>query len=524
MTETEKAAAELSSTIRGISDQIKAQGGQVGDLTAKVDAVSKAQLELSQAVAAQARAAREQAVKGGSERDLDGYVMRSDAVGGELRGSVRIAGDQALQIEGGYRTAVVRGETYRSWAWGLLDDPSPRTEAQLRLQRAAESRAIARRLGVAYTPRLDAEVVSAARSCGAQVEKIFADSAGIGAEWVPDTFLPELERDVMAPTGFAALFRQRVMVPGTSKIPSRSGRVRAYKGAVPTGNNPADGTISTWSTSSSSLDAVPFYVAAQVDRDFDEDSIIAIIPEIREEMGSAMRWAIDDAIVNGDTAATHQDSINAWDGRGELGGTAGLGTTADHRRAWLGLRARAADLTSMTTDQSGAKTFAGLLTALGKLGAKNLMNARMGQEGNRVIVAPSWEYFFTTMLSWSEFLTWDKAGPYASALTGYVGPSGSPLLPGQVGFLQGFLPVCIPAPLTADLASTGLYTGSGATTGMLQFDASRFEFCVRQGMRFETAARIENNTVTAVARGRFLFRAQDAVASTIKDVHYSFNL
>jgi hypothetical protein len=526
MTEAEKAAAELAHKLAGIQNDVKAQGGQVTDLAAKIEAVQTAQLQVRQAVEATHRAERERSVQGGTERDLMFYTAKSDAMTSENRKSFQVAGDDAVQMVGDFRKAVSGNEVYRTWHPGLLDDPNPRTTEQLRLQRAVERRSIARSLlERKHTPLLDAEVRSAAAACGPVVAKIFADSAGIGAEWVPDTFLPELERDVQAPTGFAALFRQRMVSPGTIKIPSRSsGRLRAYVNGVPTTNNPADALISTWTTSNNSIDTKPLYVAAQVERDFDEDSIIAIMPEIREEMARAFGWAIDDAIINGDTNATHQDAIATWDGRGELGGTSGLGTTADHRRAWLGLRARAADLTSMTTDQTAAKTFAGLLVALAKLGPKNLMNSRMGQGGNRVVVAPSWEYFFSTMLSWSEFLTWDKAGPYASALTGSLGPNQAPLLPGQVGFLSGFLPVCIPAPLTADLASTGLYTGSGTTTGMLQFDASRFEFVTRMGMRFETATRIENNTVTAVARGRYLFRAQDAVASTIKDVHYSYNL
>jgi hypothetical protein len=184
-------------------------------------------------------------------------------------------------------------------------------------------------------------------------------------------------------------------------------------------------------------------------------------------------------------------------------------------------------LTSLgATDQGAAKTWAGLKAALAKLGSANMMLGYADNIANIVVLA-SWEYFFNTMIEFPEFASWDKVGDLASIITGKLGSvGGTPggLLPMQVGFVSGFIPVCIAPAITADLAATGLYTGSGATTGMLQLDRSRYEYVLRKGLTIEQEVDIRNNTHTVVARGRSLFRALDAPAAGIRDVHYSFNL
>lgn len=516
----ESEAEKVAKIIHDIKTDLSAK---TADLDKKIEVTRTAMHDLQQAQIAAHRAAEE--AKLGTRSDLDGlYVQR--AVDPKDAAQYLTAKDgPAVQLGGHFVTEIDRGQIVRSWRPGLLDD-QPRCREQLELQRAVTRRNLVRmhlHSSRRFTPRLDAEVREAAKACGPVVAKIFADSTGIGAEWVPDTFLPELERDVLVPSNFASIFPRRNLPPGGVKIPQRSGRLRVYRHAAPSADNPASVSLSTLTTANSQIDPASAYVATQIDREFEEDSIIAILPELSAEMVRAIQFAEDDSIIHGDTAASHQDTIAAWDNRGELG-SSGLGTSADHRKRWIGLRPRAYDLTSMTTDQSAAQTFAGLRTALAKLSARSMMGGYMA--GSNIIVAPSWEYFFTKMLdatAFAEFSTFEKVGALASVLTGKLGNGG--LLPGQVGFLQGFIPVVIPWPLGADLETSGLYTnGSGAKTGMLQFDRTRFEYCVRQGAMLESATDITNNTQTLVMRFRTLFRALDTAAATVKDVHFSYNL
>lgn len=534
-------AAKLAAELKAIRDAQSANGDKMASMERAIDGMQTLQRSIQQQTEAAARAAVEQ--RAGTVADHSFYSVKGDPgeLGPDARQHVRAVDGVAVQLTGCVRQRVLpRSQgVQRSWAWGLLDDPNPRSKEQLRLQRAVTNRSIVRaamapptgtsaseaRNWRPFTPALDAEVVDAAKACGPEVAKIFSDSAGIGAEWVPDTYVPDLERDVVVPSGFTGLFPQRILPPGGTKIPNISGHLRVYKHSAPSSDDPANATLSTITTGNNQIDPVHGVVAVQIDRDADEDSILAVLPELREKMIQAIMFARDDSSINGDSAATHQDAIAAWNVRSRLG-TSNLGGSNDHRRRWRGLRARAYDLTSMTTDQNLVQTWAGMRTAIAKLSPDNLMIGHGDPSAQNIVVALSWEYFFAKVLDFDEFQSWDKVGAFASDLTGRLGLGQGPggILPGQVGFVSGFVPVVVGYPITADLATTGLYTGSGSTTGMLVFDRSRFEYCIRQDMRIESAVDIRSNVTNVVARVRDVLREKDAVSSSIKDVHWSFNL
>lgn len=528
----ESQAQELAKTIKDLRDAKERDGKELGELRAGMEAVKLAMHGLQQSQEARARAEVESRL--GPDSELSAYVARS-APAAQHAQHYRATDAGAVRLTGHYEEVVGPDRTvHRVWTPGLLDDVEARSESQLRLQRAVTRRSLAQlaqanpqRGARPFTPRLDAEVLEAARAIGLpEVQRILSDSSGIGASWVPNATIPEIEREVLVPTGTAGLFRRRVVQGGTMTIPKIAGRVRFGIKAAPTVNDPAGDPLSNLTDSSVTIDTVSSAGGVQFDRDWEEDAIVAVLPEIQAALVAGWRWAEDDSIINGDAAATHQDAIASWDPRGMLGGTSGLGGSADHRRRWTGLRARAYDLTSMTTDQGAAKTWAGLKTALGKLSSANMMVA-YDQNAANIVVLASWEYFFNNMLEFAEFASWDKVGELAALITGKIGNTpGMPggLLPMQVGFIAGFIPVCIAPALTADLAATGLYTASGSTTGMLQLDRSRFEYVIRKNLQLEQEIDIRNNTHTVVARGRSLFRAQDPVSSSIKDVHFSFNL
>ena len=71
-------------------------------------------------------------------------------------------------------------------------------------------------------------------------------------------------------------------------------------------------------------------------------SAFAIIPAMSRQIAQDLEDAFEDAMINGDSAATHQDDISNWNIR-ERWGASGLGSSADHRRLFLGMRAAAKD-------------------------------------------------------------------------------------------------------------------------------------------------------------------------------------
>jgi hypothetical protein len=95
------------------------------------------------------------------------------------------------------------------------------------------------------------------------------------------------------------------------------------------------------------------------------------------------------------------------------------------------------------------------------------------------------------------------------------------ILTGQVAALGGD-PVVISRFVSADLATTGLFTNTGSTTGFLIVDASAFQMYVRRAARYEMERKIESGHYALVCSDRSLFDSVEA--ATVKNVHWSFNL
>jgi hypothetical protein len=154
-------------------------------------------------------------------------------------------------------------------------------------------------------------------------------------------------------------------------------------------------------------------IRLQWDMESAEDSIIDAAPEMRRAMIEALMNGEADAVINGDTTATHQDTIASWDGDG-LWATGALGGADDHRRIWIGLRKRALAIgADAKTDMSAVFTADGFLDLKGKLASAH---SRVGG-GMVYLVSPR---AHDLMLKFDELLTLDKVGPRATILSGQV--------------------------------------------------------------------------------------------------------
>jgi hypothetical protein len=307
--------------------------------------------------------------------------------------------------------------------------------------------------------------------------------------------------------------------------PRRTGFLTAYKGVVPVGDDPpGDPSLTGWSTNQQVVEAAEVAVGAQIWRNAEEDALISFEGEIRNDMIDAIVFAIENARTNGDSATSHQDTIATWNVRNRMTGSA-LGGSNSQLRLWRGLRALAYDLTSMTTDGGAtALTATALTNDLNAVKAESLLTSQ-GRVGVVIEVSP--ETFFGGLVTLAEFDAFDNVGLLASVITGQLGDVGKTpggLLPGQVGFLYGRFPVLVNYLITKDLAATGLYTGSGATSGKLTYDASRFQFFIRRGALVEMVDDIRNNTRTLVSRTRLNFVPRDADGATTKTCHWRFNI
>lgn len=337
------------------------------------------------------------------------------------------------------------------------------------------------------------------------IGKIFTDSTNVGGEWVPDPHVPMLVETLKAKRQLEAAFDVYQMNNKNEVLPVLTTGLRPYIKGQPTTDNPGQYAASSLATDSRSRTAVGFAVRTVISEDADEDAIIAAMPIIRTQLASAIVDGTEDAIVNGDTTASHADDIANWNLRGRWG-SSGLGGSDDHRRAWIGLRARAGDV-SATVDGSGAQTYAGYLTTRG------LLDSPMGIGGDCIMVV-SPEYYLAKMLGWSEFATLEKYGPQATVLSGEIG---------RVGNAPVILSEFMAGGSTYGMNASGVYDNSTKTkTGYVVLNRTRFLVGNRRTLMIELDKDITRGVHNAVATVRKLFFTIDS--TTAKNVAYAYNL
>ena len=382
---------------------------------------------------------------------------------------------------------------------GLLDDTTTVCDWQREMKRLMEQRSFVKMLTKrGNCPKTDAQINYHMGTAPDSIKRIFADSSGIGAEWIPDIVSTDLATDLYAARRVEALFQTWNMPGKELRVPFLTLATTPYLKSVPTSDDPSAYTATTDTTAQRSISCDSFATRIQIDEDAVEDSVIPLIATVRASLVSSMVDGMEDAIINGDGATSHQDDIANWNPRSRW--TVGA-VGPDHRHGFTGLRGRAFDV-SCTTDQSSAATYAGFLPARANLDSPH------GVAGDLVcIVSP--EYYLGTMLGLTEITGLEKYGV------------ASPLVSGELARLGG-VPIVVSEFVTNDMASTGKFTSSGATTGFLLFNRSRFYVGAYKAATVELDKDITRGVINMVATMRKVFFHLDS--STKKNCHWSYNL
>jgi hypothetical protein len=383
---------------------------------------------------------------------------------------------------------------------GLLDDPDLCCEWQQDLQRLVTRRSLVRLVAKdRSTPTTDAEILHmmsrAPRSIRGALEKAINDSAGAGAEWIPDGTFTDMYEEFKTPNQIAALFPTINMPAATMKQPRLGAGARPYKrNSIGDDDNPSSYTASTPVSSDNTITVTDWSVRVVYDEMDGEDAVVMMEPFVRRIVVDALNDGYSDTMVNGDATATHQDSVAGWNLRSRWGLT-GLGGAADHRRIFTGLRALAVD-NSQNVDMGSLQTVAALMTTLvGGLGERAASQLA-------IIVSP--EVFYQKLLGDTNVLTLDKLG------------AGATLLSGQLGSVFG-IPLVTSRWVGADLNGTaGLYTGSGSTSSALAVDLSAFAHFQRRGVQVDMERQIINGSNHVVATLRRLFKSPSADANIVR--------
>ena len=252
---------------------------------------------------------------------------------------------------------------------GLLDAEVYANQWHADLCKMNQDRSLARMMMKdPYTPKADMKLYSHLQKAPSfmknAVNKIFADSAGVGGEWIPDEFRTELYQTFQVPRGLRALLPSVQMERETLLIPKLSRGGRPYIKGVAT-DDLAKYQASTIETAQKTVRAKGLATLMNIDDAAGEDSAFAIIPALSRQIAQDLEDAFEDCMINGDTAASHQDDIANWNIR-ERWGASGLGGSSDHRRLFLGMRAAAKDKGSDV--DAGTFNFAKFMSVVSQLG------------------------------------------------------------------------------------------------------------------------------------------------------------
>ncbi len=236
--------------------------------------------------------------------------------------------------------------------------------------------------------------------------------AGFGQEWAPDSWRAELWQRVRQDNVIAPLFSMIEMPTQPYELPIESTDPTVYfvpettdasQLVLGTGN-PI--TLSKIGSGKVQMNARKLALRVSWSSELNEDSLIPVIANYRRQSLRAMQNAIDNVLVNGDTATGANTNINLIDG---------TPTSGTKYLAFNGLRKYC-----LVTNTSQAKDGAGAPTLPLLRATRFLLNGAYAvQPRNCAWIVDDLAY--AKLLNLPEFATMDKAGPNATNLTGQVG-------------------------------------------------------------------------------------------------------
>lgn len=270
--------------------------------------------------------------------------------------------------------------------------------------------------------------------------------ASYGDEWVPDLWSSQLWESARMDNVIMPLFQTVEMPSNPFELPIESTDPTVYYVPETTqeselllsgsGNPIPDSKMGTGKVQ---LSAKKLALRTGFSTELDEDSIIPWVSQHRTQSLRAISDAMDNVILNGDTDLTASTNINLIDGTPAA--TAKYTALNGLRKLWI------------ITTTANAVTAAGIAVTLAKIRAARFTLARAYSADPSKLALITHSEMYATLLGLSEFITMDKAGPKATAMTG------------QIGFIDG-----MPVLVSNEYALTdtaGKIPAAGGTLGSL---------------------------------------------------------
>lgn len=294
------------------------------------------------------------------------------------------------------------------------------------------------------------------------IEKAFGISSGSeGFEWIPTgvstSYIDEfnLERKV------SSLFQEIRMPTNPFKFPVlTNGAVARLVAPVsplsPKQTFDTDGTIT--------FDAVKLSSQYLLPEELSEDSAVAILQVIRQELVEGMEKSIEIAILNGDTTGTHMDAFSIL-------GTGAAPAADSPEKAWMGLRKRAVAAGAAAQHDAGGD----------RVVSQDIVSSRekMGKYGvnPRDLALIAGPRGYNQLIDLDEVTTLEKYGQAATILSG------------ELARVYG-IPVIVSEYMREDLDATGVNVLlADNKIGMILVNRRRFMLGLRRALQI----RVERN-------------------------------
>lgn len=273
-----------------------------------------------------------------------------------------------------------------------------------------------------YANALAHKVHTAGLSALKADELSHSTQAGFGDEWVPDLWSAQIWRKARLENAILPLFQSIEMPSNPFELPIEGTDPLVY--FVPETRNEADLTLagsanpipdSRIGSGKVQLDARKLALRVGFSAELVEDSVVPLLNIYREQAMRAILNSIDYVLLNGDTATS-----------GNINRNGGTPAATDRYMAFNGLRKLAlvtnADTPPNRVSAGGAPTLALLRQT------RFTMDPRYSaRPGDLAWICDGGTY--AKLLGLTEFLTMEKAGALATALTGQIGyADGAPVI------------------------------------------------------------------------------------------------
>ena len=307
-----------------------------------------------------------------------------------------------------------------------------------------------------------------------------------GAEWIPTGYSNQLMMKIENERKVAALFPTIQMPQNPYIFPVQGAYATAYKIA----ENAAI-TESTPGTSNVTFTAAKLAVHTQVTSEMEEDSIVSILPYLKDEMAKALARGEENALING-CADNTIDSDNT--------------TASDQRRVFVGLR--------KLLIANSYKTDIGTFNAdtVGALRAKMTVN-----------YAPDKCVWICGVSVWEQLSRLKDASGNPLVMTLDKFGANATLVKGVIGYLFGS-PVILSDWMRETLNTNGVYDASTTTkAALILVRPDAFKIGYRGSVIVESQRVVDYQYTKLVTSMRLAFNPMLAIASN-KLGWYGYNI